>query len=121
MPTAQAFITEVAVELKDLREASNEKSLQEQLRSDTQIHGLIERFEESLKRCGRSTSWNVLHHRRLNFEEASILQVTADLRDHEAARHEDVTTAFVADKIEVTLAVFDLAILHAVELVRHGA
>ena len=119
MPATDAFIAEVPVQLKNLREAAHQQSLEIQLRRDAQIKLHVERVVMRLERSRGSATGDALHHRRLHFQKVTIRHVAPHLRDHLAARDKNLAAALVRNQIQITLAVFDLRINDAVPLARH--
>ena len=61
---------------------------------------------------------DVMHHRRLHFEEAARVEPAAHRRDHLRAHHEHLARLGVHDQVDVALAVALLDVGKAVPLVR---
>ena len=120
MTTRDAFVAEVAVEFENFRKATNEQTLEEKLGRDAQGEWHGESIVIGLEGTCRCATGDVLEHRRLDFEEATILEKSANFRDHEDAFDENIGRLRVAHEVEVTLAVLDFAVCHAVPFVGHG-
>ena len=68
---------------------------------------------------GRGTPGDILEHGSFHFKETAVLQEAADLRDHLRALDEERGTLGIAHQVEVALPILDLAVRHAVILIRH--
>ena len=119
--TGDAFVAEVAVEFENFRKTTNKQALEEELGRNAQGEWHGERIVIGLKRASGSATGDVLEHRCLDFEEATILEKAANFRDHQNAFDENIGRIRVAHEVEVTLAVLDFAVSHAVPFVGHGA
>jgi hypothetical protein len=62
-----------------------------------------------------------VQHGRLDLQEAVRHHELADAADGLAARHEALAGGLVGHQVDIALAVLDLLVGHAVELVGHGA
>ena len=82
MTAGDALVAEVAVEFKDLGEATYEQALEKELRRDTQGKVHAEGIVVSLEGAGGSTTGNTLKHGGLDFEVVTLVEEAADLCDH---------------------------------------
>lgn len=76
------FVTELAADLVDSVESTNDELLQEQLGSDTKIELHVQLVVVSLERSGCSTTSDLVHHGCLNLEEVALVEVLADVLDY---------------------------------------
>ncbi len=121
VPGRDAFVTEVAVDLEHALEATDHQALQVQLRRDAQEHRHVQRVVMGLERFGRSAAGNGLQHRRFDFEEVTLGEELADMRDDLGAHAERFAHLLVDHQVDVALAVALLGVGQAVELVRQRA
>ena len=70
VPRGHALVAEVAVDLVDALEAADGQALEVQLRRHAQVQVQVERVVVGHERLGRGAAGDVMHHRRLDFEEA---------------------------------------------------
>ncbi|CRM89846.1 hypothetical protein [Pseudomonas sp. 22 E 5] len=115
------FVTEVAVDLEHLLEAANHQALEVQLRRDTQEHFQVQCVVVGFERLGRGTTRDGLQHRRFHFEEVTLHQEAADVRNHLRTHAEGLAHVFVDDQVNVALAVALLGVGQTVVLVRQRA
>jgi len=118
---AQAFVAEVAVDLKNFFEAADHQPLQVQLRGDAQEQFHVQRVVVGLERPRRRAAGQRVHHRRFDFEKTVVRHEIADRLHHPAARDEGQPRLFVGDQIDVTVAVFLLDVGETVEFFRQRA
>ena len=78
VPGADAFVAEVAVDLVDALEAADDQALEVQLRRDAQEQVEVQRVVVRGERLGGGAADDVMHHRRLDFEEAARVEPAAD-------------------------------------------
>ena len=64
----EAFVAEVAPDLKQLVNAADEQALEVKLQRDAQIKIAAERVVKGLERLRRRAAGNRLHHGRLDFD-----------------------------------------------------
>ncbi len=119
--TRDAFVAKVAVEFENFRKTANEQALEEELGRDAQGEWHGERIVIGLKRASSCTAGYVLEHRRLDFEEVTVLEKAANFGYHEDAFDENIGRLGVAHEVEMALAVLDFAVSNAVPFVGHGA
>ena len=121
MPHADAFVAEAAVDFKHALETAHDQPLEVQLGRDAQKHVLIQRIVVRNKRLGVGAARNRVQHGRFHFEKAVFSHEVAHTANGFAARHKTLACLLVHHQIHITLAVFQLLILHAMEFVGHGA
>src|SRR4051812_30281588 len=71
------------------------------------------------ERTRRRTAVNRLHHRRLDFNEAALLELAPQRSNHLGPRDKHLTALRIRDQVEIPLPVARLDIFEAVELLRH--
>ena len=76
-----------------------------QLERDAQVQIHIEGIVVGDKRLGRCPTRDSVKNRRLDLDEASVLEEPAHGRNGTAAGQQDLTTAIVGPHVRVTLAV----------------
>ena len=113
---AQAFVTEVTVNLEHLLETTDHQTLQIQLRRNAQVERHIESIVVRGEWLGRSATRNRVHHRRFHFQVAIVHHVGTNRLHQLAPGHKGGTRFLVHDQIQVTLAVTLLDVGQAVEL-----
>ena len=113
-----ALITEVTIDLEDPFDAADGEPLQVELRRDAQVELHVERVVMRHERPRQRAAGDLLHHRRLDFEEAVRLQELPDRRHRGRANLEHPAHVGIDDQIEIALAVADLDVLQAVPLLR---
>ena len=116
-----ALVAEDAAHLVHPLHAAHDQPLQVQLRGDAHIHINVLRVVVRDKRTSVGAAGNGAENRRLHLHEAQIVQIAAQIRHEPAADLEVPLTLRVHDEIDVPLAVTDLLIGQAVELLRQGA
>ncbi|RMS27317.1 hypothetical protein ALP71_05775, partial [Pseudomonas coronafaciens pv. garcae] len=121
VPGRNAFVAEVAVDLKDFFEPADHQTLEVQLWRDTQEHFQVECIVMGFERLGSSTAGNGLQHRRFDFEEVALHQEATDMSDYLRAHAERLTHVFVDDQVDVTLTIALLGVRQAVVLVGQRA
>src|SRR3546814_8573024 len=75
-------LAEVAVDLVHALEATDDQALEVELRRHAQEQVQVERVVMRGERLGRRTTGQVMHHRRLDFEEAPRVEPATDRADH---------------------------------------
>ena len=116
---ADAFVAEIAPDLVDRGKAADDQPLQIQLEADAQIKVLVELIvvgDEGL--CSRAAV-DRLQDRRLDLEEAGVVQIGAQRAHDRGPRAEQVARLFVGQQVDVSPAIADLRVAHAVPFVRH--
>ena len=120
MPGRDPLVAEVAVDLVDPRDAADQEPLQEQLGRDAQIEVDVQRVVMRLERPRRGPPGDVVHHRRLDLEEAAGVEERPDGAHQRRAGLEDRPRLLVGGQVEIALPVADLDVGEAVPLLRHG-
>ena len=116
MSLAESLVPEDAPDLVDALVAAHEQPLQVQLQADAQRPRLAEGLRVRLEWSRRCASRLLLQHRRLHLEEAAFVEVSANRRHDPAPRPERIPNLLVREQVEVTLALPDLDVGQAVEL-----
>jgi hypothetical protein len=81
-----ALVAEVAVDLVDALQAADHQALEVQLRRDAQVQLQVQRVVVGGERLGRGAAGDVMHHRRLHFQEAARVQPARIARRSASAR-----------------------------------
>ena len=111
-----SLVAEDAAELVNALDAADDKALERQLGGYTQIHVHIQRIVVGYKGSRRRAAGDGVQHRRLDFHVSAAFQEAADIA-HELGANLKVAAALVAhDEVDVALAVLELDVGHAVEL-----
>ncbi len=90
VPGADALVAEVAVDLVDAVEASDDQSLQVQLRGDAEEEVDVELVVMRGEGAGCGSSGDLLHHRGFDFEVATVVEEGADGAEDCGALDEDL-------------------------------
>ena len=114
MARGDAFVAEVAVDFENLFETTDHQTFQVELRRDAQIKLHVERVVMGDEGACRGAAGDRVHHRRFDFEEAALQEQRAHRLDDARAQDEIQPRVFVADEIDVTLAIFLFLIGEAV-------
>ena len=117
----EAFVAEVSADLEQLVDAAHEQPLEIKLQRDAQIKIAAERVVMGLERLRRRAAGNRLHHRRLDFHEAAVVEKIPDLVDDLAALEEHFLHLRIRDQIEVTLAIANFGVFEPVPFRRRRA
>ena len=116
-----ALVAEDASHLVHALHAAHDEPLQVQLGGDAHVHVDVLRVVVGDEGAGVGAAGNGAEDRRLHLHEAQTVQIAAQER-HEAAADLEVPLALgVHDEIHIPLAVADLLVGQAVELLRQGA
>jgi hypothetical protein len=117
----EALVAEVLAQLVDPLEPADDAALEVQLGGDPQVHVAVERVEVRDERPRQRAAVERLQHRRLDLEEAVLIEVAADGRDDLRAGDEDLAGLLVGHQVELALAQPRLLVGEAVELVGRRA
>lgn len=121
VPRVHALVAEDAAYLVHALYAADDEALEVQLRGDAHIHVYIQSVMVRDEGPRRRTAGDGVEHRSLDLHEAAALQEAAHIA-HEPRTYLEVAAALVAhDEVHVPLAVLELHVRHAVELLRQGA
>ena len=116
-----ALVAEDAAYLVDALYAADDEALEVQLRGDAHVHVDVQRVVVGDEGPGRGAAGDGVEHRGLDLHEPARVQEAADVAD-ELAADLKVAAALVAhDEVDVALAVLELDVGHAVELLGQGA
>ena len=110
------FVAEVAVDLEDRFEASDDEPFEVELGGDAQVaihtQGVVVGDEGSCVGASRDG----VHHGSLHLQKAVIFEELADEADDAAAHDEDLAHFRIHDQIEIALAVAQLFVLETMVL-----
>ena len=87
-----------------------------QFQRNAQVHINIQRIVMGNERTGRSTTGNIVQHRRFDFQKTTFHPIPADGRNNAAALEERIFYFRVHDQIQIPLAVPGIRIFQAMEL-----
>ena len=119
MLKADALIAEVASDLIDGGKAADDQPLQIELEADAQIEILVELVMVCDEGLSGGTAVERLQDRRLDFEEAGVVEVgTQGAHDHSPVT-EQSACIFVGQQVHIATPVANFRIAHAVPFVRH--
>ena len=110
------FVAEVAVDLVDAIHAADDEPLEVQLGGDAHVQLHVERVVMRDERPRQRAAGDRLHHRRLDFEEATRVEEAANGRQRARPDVEHAARVRVDDQIEVPLAIARLDVLQPVPL-----
>ena len=116
MARREAFIAKVTIDLEHPLHATHHQSLEIEFRRDTKGEIHIERIVMRDKWARRRAPGNDLHHRRFDFEIATLAQEAANVIDGLRAYREHAARFMVGDQIEISLAIAHLLVDQAMEL-----
>ena len=112
-----ALVAEVLAELVDLLETAHDQALEVELGCDPQVQVAVERVVVGDEGPGESAAVEGLQDRRLDLEEAALVEEAANRR-HEAASHdEELARLLVGEQVELAPPVAGLDVRQAVVLV----
>lgn len=93
------LIPELFAHLIDPIVASDNELFQEQFRRDAHNHILIKIVMMRLKRLGRRSSGDQIHHRSFHLQESQLVQKVFNVFDNLRSLHENVPCSVVHDQI----------------------
>lgn len=105
------LVSELATNLVDTVQTSDNEHLEEQLGGDTHVEVLVEVVVVGDEGLGSGASSNHVHHGGLDLQEILIVQELAKVVDDLGAGLEDVADVVVHDQVQVTLTVTGLLVL----------
>ena len=114
----EALVAEVLAQLVDALEPADDQPLEVQLGGDPQVEVAVERVVVGGERPRQRAAVERLQHRRLDLQEAALVEPAAHRRDHLRAQDEQLARLLVGDQVELAAAVAGLGVLEPVELVR---
>ncbi len=118
MAGIQSLIAEDAADLEDLLQAADDQALEVELKGNAQTHVHVQRIVVRLKGARGGAARIGDEHGRLDLDKALLVEKAADLADHERALDKGIARFGIHDQIDIALAVAQLAVGHAVELLR---
>ncbi len=118
MPRTDAFVAEVAVDLVHALQPAHDQTLQVKLRCHAQVQVQVQGVVVRGERLGRRAAGDVMHHRRLDFQEATGIEPLADGTDDARALDEDLARFRRDDQVDIPLAIALFHIRQSVPLVR---
>src|SRR3954452_8504014 len=116
-----ALVAEVLAELVDALEAADDEPLEVQLGRDAQVERAVELVVMRRERAGERAAVDRLQHRRLDLDEAVVVEVAAGGGDRLRARDEQRPRVLVGDEVELAVAEAGLRVLQPVELLGRRA
>src|SRR5439155_6124770 len=116
-----AFVPEVAADLVDALEASDQEALQVELQRDPQEEVRVQDVVVRDERPGHRAAGHRLQHWRFHYDEAARVQELPDRAEGLGTRGDDPSGVEVAQELEVALSLLELGVLEAVPLLRHRA
>jgi len=108
-----ALVAEDAADLVHAVEAADDELLEVELGRDAHEEVEVERVVVRDEGLGRRAAGDLVHHGRLDLEEAEVVEELAHVVDDARALDEDVAALGVHDEVEVALAVALLLVLEA--------
>ncbi len=118
VPRRHALVAEAPVDLVHPLEPADDQSLEVELRRDAQIELHVERVVVRDERARRRTARDGVQHRRLDFEELTLLHESPHGRDDLEARLEDLPDLWVGDEVDIALTIAGLGVGQTVVLLR---
>ena len=118
---AHALVAEVLADLVHAVDAADDAALEVQLGGDAQVEVALELVVVRDERLGQRAAVERLQHRRLDLDEAAVVQEPAHRGDDLRALDEDLARVVVGGEVQVALAVARLDAGEAVVLLGHAA
>jgi hypothetical protein len=115
------LVAEVLAELVHPLQTPDDQSLQVELRRDPQVEVAVERIVVGREGTRQRPAVEGLEDRRLDLEEAALVEPRADGLDHPGAKLEQLPRLRVRHQVELSAPVAGLDILEAVVLVGRRA
>src|SRR5215218_6594010 len=112
-----ALVTEVLAELVDAVDAADDEALEVELGGDPQVEVAIEGVVVGREWPRQGAAVERLQDRRLDLDEAVLVEPAADLGDRAGASAEGAAALLVGDQVELAAAEAGLGVLQTVELV----
>src|SRR5438270_8420809 len=112
-----ALVAEVLRQLVHLLEAADDEPLEIQLVGDAEVEILVEQVRGRDERLGEPAAVARLQDRRLDFDEALGVEVSAHRGDHPRAQDGVATRVLVHQQVEIAAPVASLDVGYAVERV----
>ena len=118
---AQALVAEVLAQLVDALQAAHDQALEVELGRDPQVHRLLERVEVRHERTRQRAAVDRLQDRRLDLDEALVVEETSDCGDDLGARDEDLARLRVGHQVQLAVPEAGLGVREAVVLLGRRA
>ena len=96
-----ALVAEVLADLVDALETADDQALEVELGRDPKVERLVEFVVVRLERPGERAAVSRLQDRRLDLDEALVVERAANGRDHPGAEHEVGACVLVHQQVEV--------------------
>jgi hypothetical protein len=116
-----ALVAEVLAELVDALEAADDQALEVELGGDPQEQRAVELVVVRRERARERAAVDRLEHRRLDLDEAALVEPPAHRGDHLGAHDEQLARLLVGDEVELAVAVAQLDVLEPVALLGRRA
>ena len=116
-----ALVAEHPADLEDPVHAADDQPLEVQLERDAQVQRHVERVVVGDERAGVGAAGLDVQHRRLDLDEAAVVQRAAEAGDHRVADVERPAGVGVDDEVGVALAEAGVGVGQAVPLVGQRA
>ena len=100
-----ALIAKVAIDLIDAIQTADRQPLQVEFRRNAQVEIEIERVVVGSEWASHGAAGDGLHHRRLHFDVAASVEVSADGLNNAATLDENFAHFRIDEQIEIALAV----------------
>ncbi len=113
-----ALVAEVLPDLVHALEAADDQALEVELRRDPKVERLVELVVVRLERACECAAVPWLQDRRLDLDEAVVVEGPADRADHPRSEHEVAAGLLVHQEVEVAAPVALLDVGQAVKGVR---
>ena len=114
-----ALVAEVLADLVDALEAAHDQALQVQLVGDPQEQVAVELVVVGHERPRQRAAVERLEDRRLDLEEAALVEPAPDGADDLGAEDEELARLRVREQVDLAVAVAGLDVLEAVVLLGH--
>ena len=117
----QALVAKVLAELVDALEPADDAALEVELGRDPQVQRAVQRVVVRRERARQRAAVERLQDRRLDLDEAGVVELAADRGDDLRARDEQLARLLVGHQVELAAAVARLDVLQAVVLLGRRA
>ena len=121
MGQVHALVAEGAAQLKDALVPAHQQALEVELGRDAQVEVMVEGVVVGDERLGRGAALDGVQQRGLDLHVSLLLEAAAHRGDHLGAGGEHPSGLWVDDKVDVALAIAQLLVGQAMELLGKGA
>src|SRR5699024_8352610 len=118
MSRVKSLVSEHTADLVNSLQSSYDQSLEIKLKGDTELEILVQCVEVRLKRSCRSSSGVAHEDRRLHFHKALSVQISPDRAENLRTLDKGIFYLRVHDQVHISLAIADIRVRQAVELLR---